>query len=106
MSSRTQSPDTLTTIKVVLADDHPAVRSALRLLLETQADFDVVADVGDAATALQRVRDEAPTVLVLDLTMPGDLTALQCIPLVRDAAPGTAIVVLTMQNDPAFARRA
>ena len=100
------SPDALGTITIVLADDHRMVRSALRLLLETQVDLEVVADVGDAAGALQRVREEAPTVLVLDLNMPGELTALQCIPLVRDVAPETAVVVLTMQSDPAFARRA
>jgi two-component system, NarL family, response regulator NreC len=65
------APDTaLDTITIVLADDHRMVRAALRLLLETQEDFAVVADVGDAVSALQSVRDHRPSILVLDLGAP------------------------------------
>jgi two-component system, NarL family, response regulator NreC len=106
MPSSPPSPAALRTITIAIADDHRMVRSALRALLESQEDFEVVADVGDAAAALRSVLDERPDVLVLDLIMPGDPTALECIPLVREGSPETAIVVLTMQNDPAFARRA
>ena len=100
------SPPALSTISIVLADDHGMVRSALRALLEAYEDLDVVADVGDAAAALDSSIEHQPAVLVLDLNMPGNLTALDAIPEVRAASPGTGIVVLTMQQDPAFARRA
>jgi two-component system response regulator NreC len=50
-------------------------------------------------------RAHRPSVLVLDLNMPGG-SSLDAIPEIREQAPMTAIVVLTMQNDPAFARRA
>ena len=93
-------------ISIVLADDHRMVRSALRALLEAYEDLEVVADVGDAAAALNSSIEHRPAVLVLDLTMPGDLTALDAIPEVLAASPDTGIVVLTMQQDPAFARRA
>src|SRR4051812_48747274 len=100
-------PDTaVDTITIVVADDHRMVRSALRLLLETQDDFEVVADVGDAASALQSVLDHRPSILVLDLNMPGELGGLDAIPRVGDLSPETAVVVLTMQSDPGFARRA
>src|SRR4051794_41550244 len=52
-----------------------------------------------------RGRAHRPTVLVLDLNMPGG-SGLEAIPRVREAVPETAIVVLTMQDDPAFARQA
>jgi two-component system response regulator NreC len=50
-------------------------------------------------------RAHRPTVLVLDLNMPGG-SSLEAIPRLREQAPDTAIVVLTMQDDPAFARQA
>jgi len=100
------SPTALSTISIVLADDHRMVRSALRALLEAYEDLEVVADVGDAAAALNSSIEHRPAVLVLDLTMPGDLTALDAIPEVLAASPETGIVILTMQQDPAFARRA
>ena len=94
------------TITIVLADDHHLVRCGLHLLLEAEDDLDVVADAGTAGDALESVVALRPDVLVLDLNMPGELTALDAIPLVRDIAPDTAVVVLTMHRDPAYARRA
>ena len=90
---------------IVLADDHTVVRSALRMLLGAEADFEVVAEAGDADTALRYVRGHKPTVLILDLNMPGR-SSLEAIPDIRKASPQTEIVVLTMQNEPAFARKA
>jgi two-component system, NarL family, response regulator NreC len=92
-------------ITIVLADDHIVVRSALRLLLEAEPDIEVVAEAGDAEAAIRYVSGHHPTVLILDLNMPGG-SSLEAIPQIRDEAPMTAIVVLTMQNDPAFARQA
>src|SRR5215213_8039509 len=93
------------TIRVVIADDHAVVRSGLRMLLEAQDDFHVVAEAGDVPTAMQVIRAHRPTVAVLDLNMPGG-SGLEAIPRLRESTPETAIVVLTMQDDPAFARQA
>ena len=90
---------------VVLADDHVVVRSALKLLLEAEADIDVVAEAGTAAEAVRYCLGHKPDVLVLDLNMPGE-PGLQAIPKIKEASPDTRIVVLTMQDDPAFAREA
>jgi two-component system response regulator NreC len=94
------------TITIVLADDHPGIRSALRFMLDAEDGFEVVADAGDADSALRSVLCHEPAVLVLDLNMPGELTSLQTIPRVCERSPGTAVVILTMQDDPSFARRA
>ncbi|MDX6541184.1 MAG: two-component system, NarL family, response regulator NreC [Gaiellales bacterium] len=91
--------------KVVVADDHAVVRSGLRSLLEGEEDIEVVAEAGDVPSALRYVRAHRPTVLVLDLHMPGE-PSLPAIPRFREASPDTKIVVLTMQADPAFAREA
>jgi two-component system response regulator NreC len=106
MSSTAPSPTARGAITIVLADDHNVVRSGLRLLLNAEDDFEVVADAGDAEAALRTVLGHKPTVLVLDLNMPGEVTSLAAIPQVRERSPGTAVVVLTMQEDPSFARQA
>jgi two-component system response regulator NreC len=90
---------------IVLADDHTVVRNALRMLLDAESDFEVVAEAGDAETAVRYVRGHKPTVLILDLNMPGR-SSLDAVADVRAASAQTEIVVLTMQNEPAFARRA
>jgi two-component system, NarL family, response regulator NreC len=91
--------------RIVIADDHAVVRSGLRMLLDAEVDFDVVAEAGDVDAARRYVRGHHPDVLVLDLNMP-DGSSLPEIPGLRDEFPETQIVVLTMQDDPAFAREA
>ncbi len=93
------------TIRIVLADDHAVVRSGLRLLLDGEAGFEVVAEAGDVEAARRYVRGHHPAVLVLDLNMPGG-SSLEAIPAIRAESPDTQIVVLTMQEEPAFARHA
>jgi two-component system response regulator NreC len=90
---------------IVIADDHIVVRSGLRMLLDAEPDFEVVAEAGDVESARRYVRGHKPSVLVLDLNMPGE-PSLPAIPKLRDEFPNTQIVVLTMQDDPAFAREA
>jgi two-component system, NarL family, response regulator NreC len=92
-------------ITVVLADDHAVVRKGLRLLLDAEPGMRVLAEAGSVPDALRMARAHRPTVLVLDLNMPGG-SSLEAIPVLRDDVPQTAIVVLTMQNDPSFARQA
>jgi two-component system, NarL family, response regulator NreC len=93
------------TISIVLADDHAVVRSGLRMLLDSEPDFRVVAEAGDVEAARRYVRGHRPTVVVLDLNMPGG-SSLEAIPAIREEAPETQIVVLTMQEEPVFARHA
>lgn len=92
-------------ITIVLADDHAVVREGLRVLLEAEPGFEVVAEAGTVDAAQRYVLGYKPTVLVLDLNMPGG-SSLDAIPKVAEVSPGTSVVVLTMQEDPAFARAA
>jgi two-component system response regulator NreC len=90
----------------VLADDHAVVRSGLRMVLERESGMEVVSEAGDAETAVRTVLGHKPSVLVLDLNMPGELTSLDAIPRIAEVSPDTRVVVLTMQEDPEFARQA
>jgi two-component system response regulator NreC len=92
-------------IRLVLADDHAVVRSGLRMLLDSESEFEVVAEASNIEDARRYVRGHHPKVLVLDLNMPGG-SSLEAIPAIREESPDTEIVVLTMQQEPAFAREA
>ena len=96
---------TMPNIRIVLADDHGVVRSGLRLLLESQPDFEVVAEASDVESARRYVRGHHPAILVLDLSMPGG-SGLETIAGVREEAPATQVVVLTAHREPALAREA
>ena len=87
---------------VVIADDHTVVRQGLRLLIDNEDGLQVIAEAGSVPDAERLTRAHRPTVLVLDLNMPGG-SSLEAIPRLREQ---TAVVVLTMQDDPAFARQA
>ncbi len=92
-------------LSIVLADDHTVVRSALRMLLEAEQDIEVVAEAGTAEDALRYVRGHRPTVLILDLDMPGR-PSLEVVPEIIEASPETGVVILTMRSEPEFARQA
>lgn len=92
-------------IRIVLADDHAIVRSGLRTLLESESDFEVVAEASDVEGARRHVRGHRPGVLVLDLNMQGG-SSMQAIHELRAEAPATQIVVLTTQQESAVARKA
>ncbi len=92
-------------IRIVLADDHAVVRSALRMLLDAEPGLEVVAEAGNVDDAIRYLRGHRPEVLILDLNMPGR-ASLEALPDIAEASPETQIVVLTMQSEPAFAREA
>jgi two-component system, NarL family, response regulator NreC len=92
-------------LSIVLADDHTVVRSALRMLLEAEADIEVVAEAGTADDALRYVRGHKPSVLILDLDMPGR-SSLEVLPEIIESSPETGVVILTMRSESEFAREA
>src|SRR5947207_407241 len=90
-------------IRVMIADDHAILRSGLRLLVNAQADMEIVAEASDGEQAVQAARETRPDVALMDLTMPrtGGMRAIQEIVRIR---PETRVLVLTMHDDPAYLR--
>jgi len=82
---------------IVLAEDHQIVREALRLLLETQADFRVLAETGDGLEALNLTEKHKPEVLIADVMMP-HLSGLEVARRVRRVSPMTRVIVLSMHD--------
>ena len=79
-------------VRIVLADDVAAYRLLVRVVLETDGRFEVVAEAGDGAEAIRAVEEHRPDAIVLDLAMPV-LDGLQAIPEILARSPGTRIVV-------------
>lgn len=92
-------------VRVVIADDHTMVRNGLRVLLDMEADLEVVAEAGCLAATEACLREHAPDVLILDVHL-GAENGLDGMPALLRASPATRVLVLTMQDDPAFARKA
>lgn len=85
-------------IRILLVDDHAVLRSGLRLLIDNQADLQVVGEAGTAAEALGKVRALQPDIIILDLNMPG-MDGLTAIPLLQQESPQSRILILTMHDD-------
>ena len=92
-------------ISVLIADDHAAVRRALRLLLEGETDVEVIAEVSDLATVIEHARSARPHVLVLDLDLPGG-SNIHTLGRLHMHAPETHVVLLTLEESPIFAQQA
>src|SRR3954468_23461208 len=105
MSEEDVTPTAREATSIVIADDHAVMRSGLRMLLEAEPDFEVVAEAGDVPETVRRLKAYKPDVLLLDLHMPGG-PSLQALPEMRGASPATRVVVLTMQNSTGYVREA
>jgi DNA-binding NarL/FixJ family response regulator len=92
-------------IRVVLADDHLAMRRNLRRLLDAESGISVIAEGDDLPTVIRHVQTRHPNVLVLDLSMRGG-SSIEAIRRLRDGVPATEIVVLKMEQSAAFAQHA
>jgi two-component system, NarL family, response regulator NreC len=92
-------------IRIVLADDHTIIRSGLRLLLEQQPDFKVVAEASDGRQAVQLVSKHHPNVVVLDIGMP-ELNGIEATRQIVAQDPHPDVVILSMHSDESYVLRA
>lgn len=90
--------------RILIADDHAVLRSGLRLLLDAQPDFEVVAEASTGEETVERAIALRPDILLLDIAMP-DLNGLDAARCIRQRAPEVRIIVLTMYDDEAYLRQ-
>ena len=95
----------MTTIRILLVDDHPVVREGLAGLLAGQADFEVVGLAADGTTAVQLHESLQPDVTLMDLRMPG-LDGVGAIEAIKEKRPSAHILVLTTYDSDADIVRA
>jgi DNA-binding NarL/FixJ family response regulator len=92
-------------IRIFLADDHTLFRAGLRQMLQSFADFSVVAEATNAAETLAAIEQIEADVFILDLTMPG-VTGTSLVEETARLRPDVPILVLSMHDEPATVRRA
>jgi DNA-binding NarL/FixJ family response regulator len=85
----------MTTIRVVLADDHELVRAGFRALLASVSDVEVVAEADDGRAALELVALHQPDVVLMDITMPS-LNGLEATSRIVKEFPRTRVIILSM----------
>lgn len=88
----------MTKIRVLLADDHPLVRSGLMALLEPLREFQIVGEAGDGQEAVTLAKKLKPDVVVIDLSMPV-MSGVDATRLIREHVPTTNVLVLTMHEN-------
>lgn len=94
-------------IRVVVVDDHPAVRVGLADFLDAQDGLEIVGQAENGAEAVELSRSVAPDVVVMDIRMP-QLDGIEATRLIKQASPGTGVLLLTAyeEDDLATAGRA
>ena len=90
-------------IRVLIADDHAILRAGLKLLVNSQADMEVVGEASDGEQAIETARETNPDVALMDLTMPR-VTGVEALRKILQGGGKTRVVVLTMHDDPAYLR--
>lgn len=85
-------------IRVLVADDHPLVRSGLRLLIDNMSDVDVVGEAGDGGEAARLAAELSPDVVVMDINMPG-MNGIDTTSRIVDGGNDVAVLILTMFED-------
>src|SRR5215203_5864166 len=85
-------------IKILIADDHLIIRQGLRLILETENDFEIVGEAFDGAEAVSLCKKLKPDVVLMDLRMP-NMDGLTAIEKLRSEQPAIAVVILTTFNE-------
>ena len=84
--------------KIILADDHPLLRQALRNVLEKQRDFEVIAEASDGEEAVKLATKLFPDVVIMDISMP-KLNGLEATRQIKANCPAIAVLVLTVHSD-------
>ncbi len=91
------------TIRVLIVDDHPVVRSGLKSLLDAEDDIEAVGEAGTMQEAVFRTRSLKPDVILMDVVMPGG-SGIEATPAVLKEAPDAKVLILSMQDDPSYVR--
>lgn len=85
-------------LRILIADDHPAFRTGLRVLLESIGDVEIVGEAATGEEAVQGAKELLPDVIVMDLQMPGG-GGIEATRRVIAATPHVRILMLTMFDD-------
>jgi two-component system, NarL family, response regulator NreC len=87
--------------RIVLADDHKIVRQGLRSLLESDKNFEVIAEAENGLTAVRLTIELLPDVVIMDVTMP-DINGIEATKQIKKTCPHVKVISLSMHSDKRF----
>jgi NarL family two-component system response regulator LiaR len=85
-------------VRILLVDDHPLVRRALRDILEKEPDFRVVGEAGNGREAVEMTAEQRPDIVIMDISMPV-LNGVEATKQIKSAQPLTSVLILTVHTD-------
>jgi len=85
-------------IKILIADDHPVVRKGLWSCLSAKTNFKIVGEACDGVAAIQKVKELAPDVVLMDIDMP-QKDGLEVTHVLRKESPNVKVLILSMQGN-------
>jgi DNA-binding NarL/FixJ family response regulator len=91
--------------RVLIADDHPLIRSGLRALLGREKEFEVVGEAADGYQALELVEQLKPDVVMLDISMPR-LNGIDVAKKISETTPSTRVIIVSIHSDEGYVLRA
>ncbi len=92
-------------MRIFLADDHPLLRTGLRLSLSQEKDIEIIGEASDGFSAVEKIRADPPDVALIDVDMPG-MSGIGAIRILCKAIPEMKILVLSTYNDETYIRDA
>ena len=95
----------MSTTRVLIADDHPLIRSGLRSLLARESEFEVVGDAADGYQALELVEQLKPDIVMLDVSMPR-LNGIDVARKISETTPSTGVIIVSIHSDESYVLRA
>ena len=91
-------------IRVLLAEDHTVVRQGLRKILESDPDIEISGEVSDGRSAVEAVKRLRPTVVVIDIGLPG-LNGIEVTNQITKGVDGVSVLILSMHSDDVYVRQ-
>jgi two-component system, NarL family, response regulator LiaR len=91
----------MSTIKILIADDHAVVRDGTRQILEQEKDMEVIAEAADGAEAIKLAGSTKPDVAIIDIAMPG-VDGIEATRQIKSLYPQIAVLILSAYDDDQF----
>src|SRR3989441_1094600 len=87
----------MTPLRILIADDHEAVRRCVRSLLASREDWDICGEAVDGYDAIRKAKELKPDVVLLDISMP-HLSGLEAAPVIRKETPQSEILIFSQHE--------
>ncbi|MCU1261521.1 MAG: two component transcriptional regulator, LuxR family [Bryobacterales bacterium] len=95
----------MTTVRVLVADDHGIVRRGLRSTIESEPGFQVIAEAANGRETVALVQQLKPDVAIVDIAMP-QLNGIDATAQILKLSPATKVIILSMHSDESYVLRA